>query len=162
MKKFYSSIAPTLIFCFITLFLWPSQIFAQQEEEQEYWTLVPGYHGDHIVMLDSTVVFLTADYGLFNDSMMEPNTLHLYNFNFEGEIVKTSSFNITQTHWLMRSEVLRSDSRHKVHRLKNGNFLIGGHAIVSSNKKENVEEQVQGMSWEQSPFLVQKYGNNNK
>ncbi len=157
MQKFYSPIAPILIFCFINLFLWPSQIFAQQEEEEEYWTLVPGVLGDQLIPLDSSIVFVSQDYGLINENQVMRNTINLYHFNMAGELTNTYSFNIFKTEWLENVEVLRSLGRHKVHRLSNGNFLMGGHGEVVSKDQKTLTAKIHPNYLNHKPFLEKQY-----
>jgi hypothetical protein len=116
---------------FLSLLLLPQLLQAQFEEEfNEYWTLVPGIIGDHIVKLDTSLVFITGDWGYVTDQMVMSNTINLHHFDLGGNLKNTYKFNISDTEWISMAEVLRSMGRQKIHRLRNGNVLAGGHGSV--------------------------------
>lgn len=101
------------------------------QQKQEYYSLVPGILGDHLVVFDSLVVLVSGDWDKDTiNYFFFQSKIHFHHFDLEGTLIKTHSFNINNTEWLLRPEFLRSLSRHKVHRLRNGNFLIGGHGRV--------------------------------
>ncbi len=154
MKKYYSIIASFV--CIITLLILPHQTYAQ-EEDQEYWTLVPGVYGDQLILLDSTLVLVSQDWGLTNDSVLMRNTIHLHHFNMNGELTKTHTFNIAETEWLERVEVLRVWGRHQVHWLRNGNFLMGGHGKVVHNEIKSHTGEVSRKFLENMNFLEENY-----
>ncbi|MFW5726041.1 MAG: T9SS type A sorting domain-containing protein, partial [Bacteroidota bacterium] len=130
MKQFFHH-RTTLTSLFILFFT--ITLTAQQQEHEEYWSLVPGMRGDHLVMLDSTVVLVSADWD--KDTVnyyFFRSIIHLHHFDMEGTFINSHTFNINDTEWLLMPEFMGSLSRHKVHRLQNGNFLIGGHGRVVS------------------------------
>ena len=119
----------------LLILLFTASLWAQKEDEpEEFWSLVPGVLGDHLVMLDSSVVLVSVDWGFTPDSaFIYQNTIHLHHFSLQGDSLHTYTFNISEEASIVRLEVLRSLSRHKVHRLSNGKFLMGGHGITDSD-----------------------------
>jgi hypothetical protein len=116
---------------FLSLLLLPQLLQAQFDEGfHEYWKLVPGIKGDPIILLDTSMVFVSREYGYVNENMIMRNTINLHHFDMNGTWLETRSFNISDTEWISRSEVLRSPSKHQVHQLSNGKFLMGGHGSV--------------------------------
>ncbi len=122
----YKTLLASLFMLFFTFAL-----SAQQQEQEEYWSLVPGITRNHLVMFDSTVVLISADWGSTpNGEYIQQNTIHLHHFDLQGNLQQTYSSNISHIDGLYRPEVFRSLSRHKIHQLSNGNFLMGGHGIA--------------------------------
>ena len=141
---------------FVCLLLISQLLQAQFEEEfDEYWTLVPGIKGDPIILLDTSMVFVSREYGYVNESMIMRNTINLHRFDMNGTWLETRSFNISDTEWISMSEVLRSPSKHQVQQMSNGKFLMGGHGSVihKDGVKYDKKKCFQQMHTESSPFI---------
>jgi hypothetical protein len=118
----------------LLLLLLPQFLQAQFEEEfNEYWTLVPGVKGDPIILLDTSMVFISRDYGYVNEMFVMQNTINLHHFDMNGNLFNSLNFNISDTDWISRAEAIYSPSKHQVHQLANGKFLMGGHGTVIEN-----------------------------
>lgn len=123
-RNFFAKLSLTLLFYTLVY----SNLSAQQQND--FFTMVPGILGDQLIVLDTTMVLVSADWGYTPDSLfIFRNTIRLHFFNAQGNFLFTNSFNLSDAGWYF-PEVLRSLSRKKIHRLSNGNILMGGHARV--------------------------------
>jgi hypothetical protein len=142
---------------FLSLLFLPQLLLAQFEEEfNDYWTLVPGIKGDPIILLDTSMVFVSRDYGYVNETMVMQNTINLHHFDKNGDLFNSFNFNISDTDWISMAEAIYSPSKHQVHQLANGNFLMGGQGTViqSIGDLQNIKEKPsQKMSAEKTGII---------
>lgn len=117
----------------LTFFMLPvitaSVCFCQQTE---YWQMTPGYFGNNLVSLDSTVAFLANDVEYMDGDGYHGQypALSILHYNHSGKLVSENRFNPNYLPSVQLAELLRGDGRSSVTRLSNGNFLLGGHAML--------------------------------
>ncbi|MBS4012597.1 MAG: T9SS type A sorting domain-containing protein [Bacteroidetes bacterium] len=137
-------------------------------QEDEYWQLVTGAYAKNLIQLDSaTMVFIMHDWSLVEEeNAYRPNTLKMHYFNITGEYKDSATLNFREIFPEYSIDPLMEASHHGVGRLRNGNFLVGGHGnLVTHSGKTQIElshkffqfqfvEDSKSQAYNESPPLV--------